>query len=139
MENQVQLTVTGHQKDEFGAETVTATKAVAEYYERNGTTYIFYEEIPEGTGAVIKNTIKFKNNVLELTKKGALNTRMVFDTENDFRVDYQTPFGCLQMDIHTVLVACTFREGLPQITAEYTLTSEENLLSRSIVTISLSK
>lgn len=139
MGNQVQLTVTGRQKDEFGTESVTETKAVAEYYKKNGTTYIFYEEVPEGSNSIIKNTIKFKNNVLELTKKGALNTRMVFDAENDFRMDYQTPFGCLQMDIHTESVNCTLRDGLPQITATYTLTTEENLLSRSNVSINLSK
>ena len=139
MGNQVKLTVTGRQKDEFGTETVTETKAAAEYFERNGTIYILYEETPEGTGAVTKNTIKLKNNVLELTKKGTLNTRMVFDAQNDYRMDYQTPLGCLQMDIHTETVTCTCLDELPQITAKYTLTMDENLLSNSIVTINLSK
>ncbi len=139
MGNTVKLTVIGRQTDEFGNETVTETKTGAEYYNKNGTLYIFYEEIPEGTTAVIKNTIKLKNNVLELTKKGALNTRMVFDCAHDFRMDYQTPFGCLQMDIHTISVTCGFIEELPQITAEYTLSTDENLLSRSVVTIHLRK
>ncbi len=139
MGNTVKLTVTGRQRDAFGEETITETKATAEYYNKEGTLYIFYEEIPEGTNSVIKNTIKLKNNVLELTKKGALNTRMVFDTAHDYLTDYRTPFGCLQMDIHTTAVTCGFLDELPQITAEYTLSAEGNILSHSRVTINLRK
>ncbi len=133
----VQLILTGRQTDEFGAESVTETKAEAEYYEKNGTLYIFYDETPEGTKAVVKNTIKFKNNVLEMTKKGIWNTRMVFDCSGDFQADYQTPFGNLQMDIHTTQVNCVFVDDLPRITAKYTLSAEGHIISYSTVTIKI--
>lgn len=133
----VTLTLTGHQTDESGAENITETKAIAEYYEKNGTLYIFYDETIEGTDATIKNTIKFKNNVLEMSKKGLYNTRMVFDPAHAFQADYQTPFGSLTMDIHTTLVNCTYKEDLPQITAQYTLQSGGALISQTTVHIQL--
>lgn len=135
----VTLTLTGRQTDESGIENITETEAHAEYYEKNGTLYIFYEETPEGTNATIKNTIKLKNHVLEMSKKGAYTTRMVFDAAHDFQADYQTPFGSLLMDIHTESVTCVYQDELPRISAKYTLQSGEQLIATTKLTIKLRK
>lgn len=127
----VQLTLIGRQRDNTGEETVTKTAAAAEYYDKNGTLYLLYEEFPEcseigaemqknnrdaaeiqmdsstpakipkSNGAVVHNRIKYKDNLLEVTRNGAINTRMVFESGKEHMTDYATPYGCLRLGILT--------------------------------------
>ena len=53
------------------------TITVAEYYYRNDSHYVLYEEVTEGFGQSTKSVIKFKKNYLELTKKGLLDTSLM--------------------------------------------------------------
>ena len=139
MSENVNLTLTGIQQDESGERDINTTNAVAEYYERNGSHYILFEEKDTDSSAVVKSTIKFKNNCLELTKKGHVTTRMVFAPEQEYMTDYITPFGSMQMGILTHSVECHFKKGLPQIRASYTLTSQGEPISQSIIIIKLAK
>ena len=135
MKKNIHLTLTGKQRDDAGEELVTEVQTAAEMYEQNGSLYILYEEIPEDGGPVSKNTIKLKNQVLELTKRGALATRMVFKPGTEHMTDYATPYGCLKLGVFTEKVtASPHPEGLT-IRAEYTLTSDGSLLSRCCLTL----
>ena len=139
MAEQLTLTLTGIQQDETGERAINSTNAPAEYYEKNGTHYIFFEEKDSETGATVKSTIKYKNQILELTKKGNVTTRMVFDAGAEFTSDYQTPLGCLQMGIRTHSVDCYFKKGLPQLKAVYTLTNQGIPITENTILIKLSK
>ena len=117
----VQLTLIGRQRDSAGEETVTKSTVMAEYYEKNGTLYLLYEENPEcsetvteiqknnrdaaeikkSSGSVVHNRIKYKDNLLEVTRNGAINTRMVFERGKEHMTDYATPYGCLRLGILT--------------------------------------
>ena len=108
MEKKVRLAVTGRQRDETGEETVTELCVEAGYFERNDSIYILYEEIQEG--AVIKNTLKLKGSILELTKGGAVRTRMVFQEGKECLSEYVTSYGCLQMGVRTERVE-VIRDG----------------------------
>lgn len=139
MAENVHLTLTGIQQDENGERDINSTYAAAEYYERNGSHYIFFQETDPDSSAVVKSTIKFKNNSLELTKKGNVTTRMVFEPGQEYITDYITPFGSVQMGILTHSVESHFKKGLPQIRASYTLSSQGQAISESIIIIKLSK
>ena len=139
MSEQITLTLTGIQKDETGERDINSTNTTAEYYEKNGTHYIFFEERDADSSAVIKSTIKFKNNCLELTKKGNVTTRMVFEPGQEFVTNYITPFGSMDMCINTHMIECHFKKGLPQIRASYTLSSGGQTISENIITIKLSR
>ncbi len=135
------LTLTGHQRDSEGEETITRTSAAAEYYEKNGALYLLYDENPEsgeitakiqqdngtasgsirggnaaakirkgsesmaemqpGSNTVIHTRIKYRDHLLEVTRHGAVNTRMVFECGREHMTDYATPFGCLRLGILT--------------------------------------
>lgn len=136
MTEKVQLTLTGCQRDDAGGETSSELKAVAEYSFRNGSHFILYEETAEG-GIVSKNILKLRGGVLELTKKGAVNTRMVFQEGTAHRTDYATPWGCLKLDVLTHSVTHSFRDNTRRIQAEYTLLSEGTPLSRCTIAILL--
>lgn len=124
------LTLTGRQKDEAGEIAVTEHGGDAEYYEKNGCCYIFYEEapdgmnIPDGMDTIVKNTIKLKNSVLELSRRGGIHTRMVFEPGKEYITDYLTPYGCLKIGISTHSLDVSRSEGKLTIRITYSLTSE---------------
>ena len=80
MEKEVLIALKGLQfaLDEEGAnalETITP----AEYYKRNDSHYVIFEELMEGFTDTTKNVIKFRDSQLEVTKKGLVNVHMVFE------------------------------------------------------------
>lgn len=121
MEEKVRLVVTGRQKDETGEEAVTELRAEARLFERNGSIYILYEELQEGTA--IRNTLKLKGSILEMTKEGAVRTRMTFQPGKEYMTEYATPYGCLQMGVRTETVEVLRESGTLRVRAVYTLTS----------------
>ena len=70
-----------------------------EYYFRNNTHYVMYEEILEGIDDPIKSIIKFKDGEMHLTKKGPINVNMDFVEEQKNLTDYRTPFGSIVIGI----------------------------------------
>ena len=139
MADNLTITLTGIQQDESGERDISSSTAPAEHYEKNGTHYIFFEEKDPDTGVTVKSTIKYKNQILELTKKGNVTTRMVFQSGQEFITDYITPMGCLQIGILTHSVDCYFKKGLPQLKAEYTLSNEGQIISENTIIIKLGK
>lgn len=117
-----QLTVIGSQRDESGEEQTTRITAAAEYYTGNGSFYILYEESTADGGEITKNMIKLKGSTLELTKKGAVNTRMIFEPEQEHMTLYSTPFGSLPLGICTDTVESDLSEKEFEIRAVYSLT-----------------
>lgn len=135
MTGNVQVVITGRQLDEAGEETITESRTAAECYEKNGGFYLLYEERPEGAGVPVRNIIKWKGSALELTKRGALNTRMVFEPGKEHRTDYITPYGSVKMELFTRAAEASFRDEEITIRVEYTLSSEGRLLSDCVLTI----
>lgn len=135
MKNTVKITLIGKQWDENGGETLSETVFSGEYYERNGSIYLFYREIPQGMDTAVENRIKLKGSLLEITKKGALNTRMLFEPGREYLTDYSTPFGCVKIGIRTSAVNCLRRKEGLTMEAEYTLTSGGQPFSRCFVII----
>ena len=136
MEKRVRLTLTGRQRDDLGQENVTELSAEAEYFERNGSHYIIYEE-KQADGEITKNTIKLKNGLLELTKKGAVNARMVFEPGQEHMTDYATPYGLLRLGVATTGVFIEQSEKTLEIRADYSLTDNGRILSRCTIFIKI--
>lgn len=136
MKKKVRLTLIGRQRDEMGQENVTELSADAEYYERNGSLYILYEENEADTGCT-QSIIKLKDGLLELTKKGAVNTRMVFEEGREHMADYITPLGTLQLGIATSDVCSKQSEDCLNIHANYDLTERGHILSHCNINIKI--
>lgn len=82
-------------QEDMDIETVMA----AEYYKRNNSHYVIYEEACEGFEGTTRNIIKFKDNSLDLTKKGLINVHMVFEENKKNMTNYSTPFGDILIGI----------------------------------------
>lgn len=132
------LTLTGRQRDPEGGETITELSAEAECYERGGSLYILYQEKSED-GTLTKNRIKFKEGFLELTKKGSVNTSMIFEPGREHMTDYTTPFGLLRLGIRTDTVEARPKKGSLEITAAYTLSAGGKDISHCFISIKIQK
>ena len=134
MDRNVTLTLTGCQRNPDGDETVTKLSAEAECFERNGALYILYEESTEDGGR-IKSRIKLKNLLLEVTRKGAMNTCMIFETGKEHITEYVTPLGSMQMGIRTHSVETDQSGNELAIAVNYSLTIGGDEISRCNISI----
>lgn len=133
----VRITVKGVQRDDAAEISRTETIVPGEYYFKNGSHYILYEETAEDSGTPIKNSLKLKGNVLELNRKGAINSRMVFETGKSHVADYATPFGMLRMETVTSRILCTEEETRLWIKAEYELWTDGVKMSSCRLTVKI--
>lgn len=70
-----------------------------EYYFRNGSHYLRYEEIMDESLQPTVNYVKISRRGMEVRKKGLVNVQMVFEKGKKNMTGYTTPFGTLQMGI----------------------------------------
>lgn len=99
MTETVSLKIEGRQKIKGEEDRNVQNFPAARYYKRNNSHYVLYEEIEDEKST--QNVIKFKDGMLELTKKGYVNTRMLFEKEKRILSDYATPFGMMRLMIDT--------------------------------------
>ena len=70
-----------------------------EYYFRNGSHYLRFEEVLDDSAEPTVNYIKMSPKGLEVRKKGLVNVQMVFEQGKKNMTYYSTPYGTLQMGI----------------------------------------
>lgn len=125
MEREVLLALKGLQfaVDEEGAQALE-TITPAEYYKKNDSHYVVYDEVTEGFQDTTKNIIKFRGSHMELTKRGLVNVHMVFEEKKKNMTSYATPFGNILIGIDTDEVVV--REDRDQIKVNVAYTLEAN-------------
>ena len=100
MEKEVLIHVKGlHMLDTQDGEEPIEIVVPGEYYFRNGSHYLRYEELMENQGDPTVNYIKISPRGMEVRKKGVVNTHMVFEQGKRNMALYTTPFGTLEMGI----------------------------------------
>lgn len=124
MTKEVELTISGIQKYATHEDNDLKTQAKGEYYHRNGWHYILYEELTEGFTQTTKSMLKLKDGCLEMTRKGLINTEMVFDRRKETVSCYRTPFGEMHLGIHTKNFYAKETEDLIQAEVGYSLEAE---------------
>lgn len=137
MTKEVLVAIKGLQFDAAEEETNIETFNVAEYYEKGSSRYIIYEEIEEGTAQSTKNIIKFKENVMELTKKGFVNVHMVFEENRKNMTNYATPFGDILIGIDAKKVSMEEEEHRIQMKVDYALEVNYEHLADCKITVDI--
>lgn len=92
-----------------------------EYYYKNNTHYILFEEIMEGIEEPVKNRIKFKEGEMHLNKKGPVNVTMDFLEAKKTLTNYRTPFGSLVIGLEAKKVEFEEEEKRILLDVDYTL------------------
>ena len=96
----------------------------ASFYDKDGVYYVLYEEENEEDPEPVKATLKFDWSSMELTKRGLLNSRMIFKENESFKSDYVTPFGTFTLGIFTKEYSAS---GIPDSDIEGLLPEKINL------------
>ena len=92
-----------------------------EYYFKNNTHYIMFEEIIEGMDEPVRSMIKFKKGEMHLNKKGPINVTMDFLEKKKTLTDYRTPFGSIVIGIEAMKVDFEEEEKRIVVTVEYAM------------------
>lgn len=122
MEKDVLIHVQGLQMlEDDGQEEPIEIVVPGEYYFRNGSHYLRYEEIMEDLQKPTINYIKISPRGMEVRKKGPVNTHMVFEQGKKNMTLYSTPFGTLQMGISATKMELKESENCIDMKVNYSL------------------
>lgn len=122
MTKDVMVTIAGfHMTEEIEDEDAIELVHIGQYYERNGTHYILYEERMEGIREPVKNMIKAREGQMELRKSGPVTANMVFEENKTQSSTYAIPYGSFLMETATSKVGLEVTEDRLTATASYRL------------------
>ena len=106
-----------------------------QYYFRNGTHYLRYEEMLDDTAETTVNYIKMSPNGVEVRKQGQVNVHMVFEEGKKNKTFYNTPYGTLQMGISATGLELKESEDGIQMKVDYALDMNEEHVADCYLTV----
>ncbi|MCI8962500.1 MAG: DUF1934 domain-containing protein [Eubacterium sp.] len=137
MKKNVKVSISGIQNND-NEETVEVV-SVGEMMQRDDHICVSYEEAADNAAGVdcqlVKSMLKVKPDQIEIIKKGAAQTHMVFIEDRDTISYYSTPFGELEVAIHTDRLERKERDNGFQILLEYALEINASHMSNCNVDI----
>ena len=125
MNKDVTIKIKGVQKYSEEERVETVTEAAAEYYFRNGGHFVKFEEEAEGFTETSKCLLKVRDDLIEMTKKGLVDSHMIFEEGKLHTTNYKTPFGVTMMGVQTKHVHIFEEENALAIQIEYALEAQE--------------
>ncbi|MCD8336636.1 MAG: DUF1934 domain-containing protein [Lachnospiraceae bacterium] len=105
------------------------------YYLRNGKHYVEYEEMDEESGDVMKNRITLRDRHLEVLRRGAVYTKMIFEENTKNMSWYNTPAGNLLAGFDVGAMQVSESDELIEITVDYALELNYEYVSDSRIQI----
>ncbi len=110
----------------------------ATYFLKDGLHYVFYEEVQEGSTNVVQNKIVFRENEsLEVIKKGATNSNMLFSVTEQHYTNYETPYGEMILGVTTNDLRSNIEEERITIEASYELSVNGDLYANCQITMKI--
>lgn len=111
------------------------TQVPAEYYLRGHSHYIMFEESQEGFTEKVKGMLKIKKGSVELSKKGLIQSHMLFEEGLKYATEYRTPFGGFLMDVCTHQLKIAESEEQIAMEIKYSLATEGQLVAKCSIKI----
>lgn len=143
MTQEVLLTISGLQSMEVMEDRNEENEPIevitpAKYYLKNGKHYILYEEPVEGMSGVIKNKIKITgDSSLEVMKSGITNSHMIFEKDKMNVSFYNTPYGQMQVGVHTRSMEVAVSEERISVEVEYGLDVNDEALADCKISLNI--
>ncbi len=135
MDKEVMLTIRGLH---MGGETQAGdleTRVRAEYFKKGESHYLLFEERQEGFAEPVRSRIKYRNKVLEITRRGLIETHMVFDEGRRCDAAYRIPYGEVNLGIEAREIALEEKPDTLRITAAYDLEIDGEPQAHSVIEI----
>ena len=122
MDKEVLIHVRGLQTiDADGDQEPVEIVVPGEYYFRNGSHYLRYEEVMEDFAEPTINYIKISPKGMEVRKKGVVNVHMVFEQGKKNMTYYTTPYGTIEMGIAATNLDLKENDGGLNMKVDYAL------------------
>jgi uncharacterized beta-barrel protein YwiB (DUF1934 family) len=106
-----------------------------QYFSKNGSHYIRYEEMVEDSGKPTINYIKYGSHVLEVRKQGQVNVNMVFEQGKRTMSFYATPYGTFHMGLAASNLEIEEKEDRLHIFVSYAMDVNEEHVADCYLTI----
>ena len=135
MNKEVIINISGLQLD-AGTEEPIELMTTGDYYLKNGKHYVIYDELTDDS-QVVKNRLKISPKVVEVTKKGASSSRMVFERGKENLTYYDTPFGSLLLGINTSKIDLEEKEDSMALHIDYGLSINSDHVSDCSIDVSI--
>lgn len=106
-----------------------------QYYFRNGSHYLRYEEMMDDTTQTTVNYIKMSSKGVEVRKQGQVSVHMVFEQGKKNMTFYSTPFGTLQMGIAATGLELKEEEDNIHLKVDYALDVNDEHVADCYLTV----
>ncbi|MDD6058578.1 MAG: DUF1934 domain-containing protein [Clostridiales bacterium] len=133
MTREVVVSISGLQFAKEACDEAVELMTSAEYYHKNNKHYILYEEVSEDFRESVKNTLKLSKDILEITKRGAVNVHMLFEKGKKNVTYYYTPYGTLLIGIDTTKMELCESENELEVWVEYVLELNDQFLANCTI------
>ena len=135
MNKEVIINISGLQLD-AGTEEPIELMTTGDYYLKNGKHYVIYDELTDDS-QVVQNRLKISPKVVEVTKKGASSSHMVFERGKENLTYYDTPFGSLLLGINTSKIDLEEKEDSMALHIDYGLSINSDHVSDCSIDVSI--
>lgn len=99
------LKVEGSQTDALGETTNIKFMSEGQYYYKDGTGYILYNEMDSRGMEGTKTLLKIADNTVRLVRKGKVAHEQFFSYGEKSDSNYRTPFGDIKITVYTKKLA----------------------------------
>ena len=104
------LKIYAKQRNDRGEEDVMELVTEGKFYHKDGATYLVYEESELSGMEGCVTTLIIENKRVRLKRYGAASHELQFEEGKKFTGIYETPMGCVDMEILTEQVENTIAE-----------------------------
>lgn len=138
MEKDVLIRISGLQVMEETGDSIEMM-AFGKHHKEDDKHYLSYEDIEEESGAKTQNVIEFNQNLVEVSRNGNVNGKLIFKKGENNQSLYSTPFGDMLLEVLTKDIALMEDAQQIDLKIDYELYANNNKVSDSRIEIKINE
>ncbi len=115
----------------------TRTEATGTFASLNEKNVVTYEERDEETQALTKTLVKFDEESIEVTRRGSIESKLVFRCGKKYEAAYTTPYGSFTMATDTQYFKIEESDKKIDLHVTYNLEINNEFISRNSIVIEI--
>ena len=135
MDENVVIKISGLQIVENTGDNVEVI-AKGKHYLKKDKHYLLYEEYENDENTKTSNMIKFNNDIVEITRKGQVDGKLIFQENQKKQSLYSTPMGDLLIEVLTKEIEVSDDEDDVNLKIKYQIHVDGNKVSDNEIDIS---
>ena len=135
MDENVVIKISGLQIVENTGDNVEVI-AKGKHYLKKDKHYLLYEEYENDENTKTSNMIKFNNDIVEITRKGQVDGKLIFQENQKKQSFYSTPMGDLLIEVLTKEIEVSDDDDDVNLKIKYQIHVDGNKVSDNEIDIS---